>query len=402
MQMEKNYFKMVFNQDGEEIMVYDLSKITSTDIIDNSTDLIEIKNELVKIYSEKAIKEKLSSKEIGYALCEILNTSEQAILELNKFLARIKANVNIQKSDSQQFIIICKEFINLSNHLINISSYWQILNLDISSIIDTLSNYLHLISSKEDITNMEKLSEVNSDILEMYNELCSFYGISVEEIEFKILSIMDSILTYINLIEDGSQEMLYLQVPPAEIECIATGQYHYKFNTKYSINSYKYNINNFQDFLNASWYQILINDWHIRACDNCGLYFTFKKSDTEFCNRPLAENSDKTCKDTKARLRIQEKYKGIIDYEYIINAEKKQNKIRQYFADQLDKTSKYSNKEILENKLLFQQKCKEKKKELKRYVNEEKYIILYQNYTDYLEIVDKQIHQGNFDISNID
>ena len=63
-----------------------------------------------------------------------------------------------------------------------------------------------------------------------------------------------------------------------------------------------YDCETIEDVCIASLHFLITHKLAIRKCKNCGKYFVaYKRSDTEYCDRPSPFNSDKSCKEDGAR-----------------------------------------------------------------------------------------------------
>lgn len=69
--------------------------------------------------------------------------------------------------------------------------------------------------------------------------------------------------------------------------------------------------NGITDLVNASMYEITRNSYRINKCSNCGRYFVpYLRADAIYCDRPINDGSNKTCKDVGADKAWQEKLKN--------------------------------------------------------------------------------------------
>ena len=59
-----------------------------------------------------------------------------------------------------------------------------------------------------------------------------------------------------------------------------------------------YQCNSIEDVCIASLHLLIINQYNIRKCKNCGMYFVaYLRSDAEYCTRVSPYNKKKTCRE---------------------------------------------------------------------------------------------------------
>lgn len=77
-----------------------------------------------------------------------------------------------------------------------------------------------------------------------------------------------------------------------------------------------YDCNGIIDLVNASMFEIIQKPYQIKKCGNCNHYFVpFLRSDAKYCDRPISDVSNKTCKDVGREKTWRDKLKIREDLE---------------------------------------------------------------------------------------
>lgn len=78
---------------------------------------------------------------------------------------------------------------------------------------------------------------------------------------------------------------------------------------------FSYEISNMDDYMTASFLQLIENNYLILKCENCGKYFiAYNRTNTLYCDRPSPQNSSKNCKQYGKERRWLERTKDENDW----------------------------------------------------------------------------------------
>lgn len=106
---------------------------------------------------------------------------------------------------------------------------------------------------------------------------------------------------YLSTLVLGDKIKPFTNIPKANIIFDETLKYSEEDIENISITKfmprYRYSCYTLDDFLQISFLTILLNNYKVKQCENCGKYFiALQRSDEKYCNRISPQNIEKTCK----------------------------------------------------------------------------------------------------------
>lgn len=286
--------------------------------------------------------------DLGYAFCSLLN-SEQ---EIEKFKLKIENNISTYiKNESTSNVfdyikLIFSEFIRINKYLIiTENSFIKC----IGQIMDELSIFPR-----------------TKTIIEIYKECLSQ----------TLGSIIKSIYTSKELINHNVNE---IHLPSV--------YFSFKVKTKPAI--YEYTLSNIEELLNVSYYQLMLNKYHIKKCiyPNCNKLFVHHRGQTKYCENPCPDNPNKTCRSITRNLNRRGRVSQI-EIELDDNLEPQLKRIKQKYRDYSKRQTQKQKKEmILSNLNVLKTVSSELKRKIKGNSTDiqDYYLKIYKNFLNELE-----------------
>lgn len=340
--------------------------------------------------------EKIFTGIIGETFCDILNKSEEIIKVFDDFYDSYTTTIDSNKYTDDEMNSLLRDFIEeLIRKLSKINICLQVVDLEIFRMLQDFSrDYANrrLNNSafeKESYSSWCKwhiklfvdtekscILKYKNLIFNNFNKENNIFTLEDEEID---LSVSNCLIKYVK--KDESQEVL-----------------HKKLRTQNNIIYYSYDIKSLKELLDVSFYQIQLQNFHIRKCIFCEKCFSDKTKQTR-CNNVSINNPNKTCRELPiyANEELME----------TVNTYKEQCKrINHCFTYNSKDTKKYSKREInfiKKNKSKFLSTTKQMRKHINHYGDEEKkykkYLYLYREYLNKIE--QKVNKEKDFDIQKI-
>lgn len=342
-------------------------------------------------------KERIHSQKIGTIFCDILNRSNEIVnilvVAYNNFIERIEEN---KISDKEIYSALVEITEQLIVDLVMINPCLQIVDLKMAELRLFLSQDLNNRSINHSAFAYERFSVFCKTYLEIY------IGVNIECIK------RYQELIYNNFLEKNDIFVLpkdsnRLLIPDGYIQYMDREDYsdvqHKKITTQKQVKYYGYHVKTLQELLDVSFYQINLENFHIRKCPMCDRCFSSKTRQV-FCDNISKINPNKTCNQLKIHLFSKTEFCAEMD---VLKDEYK--KICQYFLDN-SKNNKYSREQkesILKNRKVFMNFIKKVKDKIKAFTdNEEKcneYLKLYENYLK--KVYDEIYEKKSFNIIKI-
>ena len=128
---------------------------------------------------------------------------------------------------------------------------------------------------------------------------------------------------------------------------------------------FSYECSTIDEYLTASFLQLIENNYSILKCNNCGKYFiAYNRSDTLYCDRISPQNDLKTCKKYAIEQAWQEKIKDETDWHCLYR--------RVYQSLQMKARRNKGHKPSEQKFEYFKEEAKKWKKEIKEHKKTDK------------------------------
>ncbi len=343
-----------------------------------------------------------NSKPIGTAFCEILNNYNKIRKILWTFYTECNNECMSGKNDNEIICIIFKKLNQLSDTLKKTSPYLTIIDIAISNYWSQILNIKQILTTVPNIN----LEEVKKEILNEYSNYKKEVELLIERFTFETIMWISNFSDLINNNISKKNHMFYLpektttiHLSNCSIKYITKKEtkdidiQHKKLETKKNVEEYSYQINNLNELLNVSFYQILHNGFHIRKCVVCKKLFV-DKTNSYACSNPSVINPKKTCRELSKQEYNEDL--GVLEYSH--------RKISQYFRDNKNnKKISNSKKDVIERNFeLYKETVKNMKKNIKNFSNSEEYVKYLGYYAEYLKKVEILIYEEkNFNIKDL-
>lgn len=149
---------------------------------------------------------------------------------------------------------------------------------------------------------------------------------------------------------------------------------------------FNYECSTINDYMTASFLELIKNNYNILKCKNCGKYFiAYNRTDTLYCDRTSPQNTSKSCKKYAIDQAWQEKIKNEADWHCLYR--------KVYMSLQM-KARRSNGYKPLEQKFEnFKNDAKKWKKEIKEHKKTDK------DFLQWLQILDKNKKAGIYFLS---
>lgn len=164
-----------------------------------------------------------------------------------------------------------------------------------------------------------------------------------------------------------------------------------------------YNIHSLDELLRTMLYEIQNSKYHLKQCkyENCNKYFIAKYGQERYCTNPCPDNPNKTCRDVRYYLKINddnpEKIEKGPEWFEIINEKiiPKKKKITSMYIYYINhpkgKKYNYNSKDIQKEKNIFLNECKNLKRIIKANADKENWKYYYDIYKKFLNDVSQNL-----------
>lgn len=314
---DKEYFYSA-NSDTKIQPISDFSKADELpkhsmliDVISNAKEIITCLNRLIDIirkdnYTSEAKEVKTIYKQLSkYSI--LFNNFENDILKRNEVGKNGIAYIMLIK-DTLPFLI---DKVNLySNIDVDIEEQYKGLSNEIKLAIKILKHkgsyelttnlpksadtYLIQTKEKGTITYEEYLTTLLKDTFQKV-EQDSYYKFKKNE-------------PFENAFHNNDYQ--YVESLPLSVNSKEFKEMEKAISKQHFINATYYQCEKIFDIYDVLFYQYKISKDVISKCANCGKYFKVENGHEKYCDRPISENSDKTCKDVGKNKTYRENVKS--------------------------------------------------------------------------------------------
>lgn len=289
--------------------------------------------------------------DLGCAFCSLLNSKDK----IEQFKHKLEKNIsNYIKNENSNNVfndikLIFTEFIKINNYLV----------LTENSFIECISSI------------MDELSIVprTTTIIEIYKNCLSH----------TLDNIIKCIYNGEYLINHRVNEILLPSV-----------YFSFKIRDKNILsNSYEYTVSSIDELIKISYYQLMLNKYHIKHCiyPNCNKVFTAPVGQAKYCENPCPDNPNHTCRSIPKNFNRKEDVQSPIEKE-VDNLNEKLKRLREqyrYYAK--IKKQKQKKEMIINNAEILKNVSTDLRRKIKGHSSEcqAKYLKVYKDFLNEIE-----------------
>lgn len=238
----------------------------------------------------------------------------------------------------------------------------------IPEIIDT---NIFIDISRETI-NIQQIKEDLTEVLKAYNKFKKLTDFCYFNNEFKDMTPFQKYIYYLHKFEIEKvmlpkQTIISFGLKPkkAHDKLLKNDDILIMLQKNSPFFYFSYNCSTIDEYLTASFLQLIENNYSILKCNNCGKYFiAYNRSDTLYCDRTSPQNDLKTCKKYAIEQAWQEKIKDETDWHCLYR--------RVYQSLQMKARRNKGHKPSEQKFEYFKEESKKWKKEIKEHTKTDK------------------------------